>query len=333
MPQPTPERYGRPVERAPTLRAEVSAFLKSRRDRITPEPAGLPVYGHRRVPGLRRGEVAMLAGMSVEYYTRLERDDLSGASDSVLDALAQALRLDDTERDHLYALARAASATPARVRRRPKKAAVRPSVLRTIEGLRDRPAYVRNNRMDILAALARALHHEVFEQKPANTCRFVFLDPRATRLAGRAARRSRLRQQPHRGGEVVRVAGTGRSLPMALATSAFQVGIATGSWLGGIALTSGLGLKGPSLTGFAFALAALLPLGLLAASHGKAESADRPGRRTNSRPLSPRSSPPERPVTGCPMPPRPPPASATSAEGGERTTAVDGSRGPLRGEG
>ncbi|MGW2099666.1 hypothetical protein ACWCPX_18505 [Streptomyces olivaceoviridis] len=74
-------------------------------------------------------------------------------------------------------------------------------------------------------------------------------------------------------GEVVRVAGAGRSLPMALATSAFQVGIATGSWLGGVALTSGLGLKGPSLTGFAFALAALLPLGLLAASHRTAEPA------------------------------------------------------------
>ncbi|MGV9929623.1 helix-turn-helix transcriptional regulator [Streptomyces olivaceoviridis] len=165
-------------------RAEVSAFLKTRRDRITPELAGLPVYGHRRVPGLRRGEVAMLAGMSVEYYTRLERGDLSGVSDSVLDGLARALRLDDTERDHLYALARAASATPARVRRRPKKATVRPSVLRLIEGLHDQPAYVRNNRMDILAAnpLARALLSEVFEQEPANTCRFVFLDPRATRL-------------------------------------------------------------------------------------------------------------------------------------------------------
>ncbi|MFE9352810.1 helix-turn-helix transcriptional regulator [Streptomyces olivaceoviridis] len=165
-------------------RAEVSAFLKTRRDRITPELAGLPVYGHRRVPGLRRGEVAMLAGMSVEYYTRLERGDLSGVSDSVLDGLAQALRLDDTERDHLYALARAASATPARVRRRPKKATVRPSMLRLIEGLHDQPAYVRNNRMDILAAnpLARALLSEVFEQEPANTCRFVFLDPRATRL-------------------------------------------------------------------------------------------------------------------------------------------------------
>ncbi|GHA48058.1 transcriptional regulator [Streptomyces canarius] len=142
------------------------------------------MYGHRRVPGLRRGEVAMLAGMSVEYYTRLERGDLSGVSDSVLDGLAQALRLDDIERDHLYALARAASATPARVRRRPKKATVRPSMLRLIEGLHDQPAYVRNNRMDILAAnpLARALLGEVFEQEPANTCRFVFLDPRATRL-------------------------------------------------------------------------------------------------------------------------------------------------------
>ncbi|GAB2889495.1 helix-turn-helix transcriptional regulator [Streptomyces deserti] len=165
-------------------RAEVSAFLKSRRGRITPEQAGLPVYGHRRVPGLRRGEVAMLAGVSVEYYTRMERGDLSGVSDSVLDALAQALRLDDTERDHLYALARAASTSPARARRRPKKVTVRPSVLRIIEGLHDQPAYVRNNRMDILAAnpLARALLGEVFEQEPANTCRFVFLDPRGTRL-------------------------------------------------------------------------------------------------------------------------------------------------------
>ncbi|MFF9457412.1 helix-turn-helix transcriptional regulator [Streptomyces flaveolus] len=163
---------------------EVSAFLKSRRARITPEQAGLPVYGHRRVPGLRRGEVATLAGMSVEYYTRLERGNLAGASDSVLDALAQALRLDDTERDHLYALARAAGTGPARGRRRPKKATVRPSVLRIVEGLHDQPAYVRNNRMDILAAnpLARALHCELFETEPANTCRFVFLDPRATRL-------------------------------------------------------------------------------------------------------------------------------------------------------
>lgn len=167
-------------------REEVSAFLKSRRAKITPEQAGLPVYGQRRVPGLRRGEVAMLAGMSVEYYTRLERGNLAGASDSVLDALAQALRLDDTERNHMYALARAAGTGPARGRRRSKKAIVRPSVLRIVEGLHDQPVYVRNNRMDILAAnpLARALHCELFATaaEPVNTCRFVFLDPRATRL-------------------------------------------------------------------------------------------------------------------------------------------------------
>ncbi|MFI0243022.1 helix-turn-helix domain-containing protein [Streptomyces sp. NPDC016845] len=165
-------------------RAEIGAFLKSRRGKITPEQAGLPVYGQRRVPGLRRGEVAMLAGMSVEYYTRLERGNLAGASDSVLDALAQALRLDVTEWEHLYALARAAGTGGTRARCRPKKATVRPSVLRIVEGLHDQPAYVRNNRMDLLAAnpLARALHCELFETEPVNTCRFVFLDPRATRL-------------------------------------------------------------------------------------------------------------------------------------------------------
>ncbi|MEU6911798.1 helix-turn-helix transcriptional regulator [Streptomyces olindensis] len=162
-------------------RAEVSAFLKSRRDKITPEQAGLPVYGQRRVPGLRRGEVAMLAGVSVEYYTRLERGNLGGVSDSVLDALARTLRLDDTERDHLYDLARLANKGPARGRHRPRKVTVRPSVLRIIEGLHDQPAYVRNNRMDILAAnpLARALHCQAFEYEPVNPCRFVFLDPRA----------------------------------------------------------------------------------------------------------------------------------------------------------
>ncbi|MGI5442954.1 helix-turn-helix transcriptional regulator [Streptomyces shenzhenensis] len=164
---------------------EVSAFLKSRRDRITPEQAGLTSYGKRRVPGLRRGEVAALAGVSVEYYTRLERGNLNGVSDSVLDALCKALRLDDTERNHLYTLARAAHTGPAPARRRTaKKQTVRPSVLRIIEGLHDQPAYLRNNRMDLLAAnpLGRALLHEVFEQEPANLCRFVFLDPRAPRL-------------------------------------------------------------------------------------------------------------------------------------------------------
>src|SRR2546429_9399105 len=97
-------------------------FLVSRRARITPEQAGLPVYGgNRRVSGLRREEVAMLAGVSVDYYTRLERGNLSGVSESVLEALARALQLDEAERAHLFDLARAANTTgmAARRRRRP----------------------------------------------------------------------------------------------------------------------------------------------------------------------------------------------------------------------
>ena len=94
----------------PTVDAanELSQFLTSRRAKVTPEQAGLPSYGQRRVPGLRREEVASLAGVSVEYYKRLERGNATGASDSVLDALADALRLDDAERAHLFDLARAA---------------------------------------------------------------------------------------------------------------------------------------------------------------------------------------------------------------------------------
>src|ERR1700754_4601866 len=95
-------------------RSEVRAFLTSRRAKISPEQAGIPAHGTRRVAGLRRGEVAALAGVSVEYYTRLERGNLGGASDSVLDALSRALQLDDTECAHLRALARAAGHTPAR---------------------------------------------------------------------------------------------------------------------------------------------------------------------------------------------------------------------------
>ena len=91
-------------------KSEVSDFLTSRRARITSADAGLAHFGGKRhVPGLRRAEVAMLAGISVEYYTRMERGNLRGVSDSVLDALSLALRLDDTERTHLYTLARAAT--------------------------------------------------------------------------------------------------------------------------------------------------------------------------------------------------------------------------------
>ena len=100
-------------------RSETREFLTSRRAKITPEQAGLPWYGdNRRVPGLRREEVALLAGVSVDYYTRLERGNLSGVSETVLEALARALQLDDAERAHLFDLARAAQATPRPRRRR-----------------------------------------------------------------------------------------------------------------------------------------------------------------------------------------------------------------------
>ena len=168
-------------------RTEIQAFLTSRRARITPEDAGLPSYGGtRRVTGLRRGEVATLAGVSVEYYTRLERGNLGGVSDSVLDAVVRALRLDETERLHLYDLARAANTTTsARARRRPTASKVRPSVGRILTAMAA-PALVRNNRFDILEAnpLARALYSEMFTGSPGpvNTARFAFLDPRARRF-------------------------------------------------------------------------------------------------------------------------------------------------------
>lgn len=165
-------------------RDAVSAFLRSRRDRITPEQAGLPTYGQRRVPGLRRGEVAALAGVSVEYYTRLERGSLKGVSDSVLDALARALRLDDTERMYLYDLAHAAGPPPeARGRQREARPAVRPSVARIVEGMPELPAYVMNNRLDTLAAnpLGRALYAQMYADPACgeNVARFAFLSPAA----------------------------------------------------------------------------------------------------------------------------------------------------------
>ncbi|MFJ4844490.1 MULTISPECIES: helix-turn-helix transcriptional regulator [unclassified Streptomyces] len=168
-------------------RDAVSAFLRSRRDSITPEQAGLPVYGQRRVAGLRRGEVAALAGVSVEYYTRLERGNLKGVSDSVLDALARALRLDDTERMYLRDLARAAGPAPqVRAPRRETRSAVRPSVARIVEGMPEMPAYVMNNRLDTLAAnpLGRALYAEMFADPVcgANVARFAFLNAAATRF-------------------------------------------------------------------------------------------------------------------------------------------------------
>ena len=117
-------------------RSEIREFLTTRRARLTPEQVGLPTYGARRVPGLRREEVAVLAGVSVPYYTRLERGDMSGVSDSVLDALARALELDDAERAHLFDLARAAQPAPVTPRRRrAAKQPVRPAVQHILDAI------------------------------------------------------------------------------------------------------------------------------------------------------------------------------------------------------
>ena len=164
-------------------RSEINEFLTSRRARITPQQAGLTAYGPRRVPGLRREEVAVLAGVSVPYYTRLERGDMHGVSDSVLEALARALQLDDAERAHLFDLARAVQPSLTARRRRPARQAIRPSVQHILDAITGAAAFVRNDRLDILAAnvLGYALYSEMFAgaRPPANAARFIFLDPRS----------------------------------------------------------------------------------------------------------------------------------------------------------
>jgi transcriptional regulator with XRE-family HTH domain len=165
------------------LRSEIRDFLSSRRARISPTQAGLPAYGgNRRVKGLRREEVAMLAGVSVDYYVRMERGNLAGASESVLDSLASALQLDEAERDHLYALAREAGTGPRR-RSRKTQGTVRPALQQVLDAITDAPAWIRNGRHDVLAMnqLARALYSPVLAdpRRPANTTRFVYLNTEA----------------------------------------------------------------------------------------------------------------------------------------------------------
>jgi transcriptional regulator with XRE-family HTH domain len=162
---------------------EIREFLTSRRARITPDQVELTSYGPRRVPGLRREEVAVLAGVSIQYYTRLERGDVNGVSESVLGALARALQLDDAERAHLFDLARAGHPTSSPIRRRQSKPRVRPEVQWTLDAITGAAAYLGNNHLDILAAneLGRALFSELYaaSARPVNNARFVFLDPRA----------------------------------------------------------------------------------------------------------------------------------------------------------
>lgn len=165
-------------------RDEARDFLSGRRARITPEQAGVETFGtRRRVTGLRREEVSRLAGVSIDYYTRLERGNLQGVSDSVLDAIAGALQLDPAEHEHLRDLARHQNATPRTAGRASTVAAVRPELQYLLDVITDAPAMILNNRQDILAAnpLGYALHVAMVDSdaRPLNFSRFVFLDPEA----------------------------------------------------------------------------------------------------------------------------------------------------------
>jgi transcriptional regulator with XRE-family HTH domain len=168
-------------------KAEVREFLTSRRAKISPQRVGLPTAGRRRVPGLRRSEVASLAGMSVEYYAKLERGTLAGVSASVLDSLARALQLDDAECTHLLRLAREADGSN-RILRRPRTPewTVRPSLQWTLDAITTVPAIVGNDRLDFLAAnhLGRAMYSDLLldpTEKP-NFARYTFLDNSSRRF-------------------------------------------------------------------------------------------------------------------------------------------------------
>jgi transcriptional regulator with XRE-family HTH domain len=169
-------------------RSEVREFLMSRRAKVSPQDVGLPAGGPRRVPGLRRSEAAMLAGVSVEYYAKLERGAIAGASASVLDALAAALRLDETERIHLLDLARAADGIPTSGRRRrpaPSSApsALRPALQWVLDSQTEGVAFVRDQHQNLLGinALGRAFYSPVIGEggRVPNLARFQFLDPAA----------------------------------------------------------------------------------------------------------------------------------------------------------
>jgi len=166
------------------VRGEIRQFLTTRRAKITPEQAGLRFYGaNRRVPGLRREEVALLAGISIEYYTQLERGNATGVSGEVLDAIARALQLDDVERAHLTDLVKTAN-TARPGRRRSARQRVRPSVQQVLDAMTGAAAFVRNGRLDVLSAnqLGYALYSPVFagSVQPVNLARFIFLDPRSS---------------------------------------------------------------------------------------------------------------------------------------------------------
>lgn len=171
------DRVGRRTVEPMSDESDATQFLASRRAKVAPDQAGITVSGQRRVPGLRRSEVATLAGVSSEYYAKLERGALAGVSASVLDAIARALQLDDAERAHLFHLAHAADGTAAamRPRRRPSKQwTPRPALTWVLDSI-TAPAIVRNGRMDLLAVntLGRAMHSALFDAYPGETPNFV----------------------------------------------------------------------------------------------------------------------------------------------------------------
>ena len=161
---------------------EIRDFLQTRRARVSPEDTGLPAYGaKRRVPGLRREEVALLAGISVEYYTRLERGNAKGVSDSVLEGIGRALQLNEAERSHLYDLVRTANASRA-AHKKPVQLRVRPTIKHLVDSMTV-PAVVQSGRLDILYGnhLSRALFPDLFSDpaRPGNGARNLFLNPRS----------------------------------------------------------------------------------------------------------------------------------------------------------
>jgi transcriptional regulator with XRE-family HTH domain len=168
-------------------RQEVREFLTTRRARVTPDQVGLATTGARRVPGLRRSEVATIAGLSVEYYAKLERGQIAGASSGVLDALARALQLDEAEHAHLLDLARAADGIPTsgRARRRtsgrPAAATARLSLQWALDAITEGVAFVRDPHQNLLAtnALGQAFYSPVIGDggRQPNLARFQFLDP------------------------------------------------------------------------------------------------------------------------------------------------------------
>lgn len=163
---------------------EISTFLVSRRARISPEQAGVPAYsGHRRVPGLRREEVAFLAGVSTDYYAKLERGKTGGASREVLEAIARALQLDEIERDHLFNLVEVTTTPRRRMPRQTPRTGISPTTQAVLDALTV-PAIVQNPRLDVVAAntLGAALYgvsRTDIAERAFNGARFQFLDSRA----------------------------------------------------------------------------------------------------------------------------------------------------------